>query len=232
MRNLGLSLSPLFLRLMLAVIFLQAGLGKILATHEVSPADAAILEKMGVTVAAQAAAPATPTDPAAAPATEQPAATPTEAGAPVKVRRVYALALGIHHAAYPEPLEGGAKVRALWPADLAAAGWPRRLAWAVTLTEVVGGACLLLGVLTRVWALALAGVMVGAMWLTQIGPAIQKGETVLGVLPAYDVWGADWQFLWIQFALLMSSLALLFLGAGRLSIDALLFGGGRGDGED
>ncbi len=247
MRNrdrLGLSLSPLLLRLLLAVIFVQAGLGKFLATVEVSPAEAALLSKMGVQIGAPATPPAPSvvteppapqepdeaTPPSAAPGSGAPAALPD---GPAQIRKLYTVALRIQRAAFPEPLEGGAKVRALWPPDLAAGGWPRHLAWAVAITEVLGGACLLLGILTRVWSLAIAGVMLGAIWLMQIGPAIQSGETVLGVLPAYKAWDtAAWQPLWLQFALLMSALALLFLGAGRLSLDGLLLGGGGDDAED
>jgi putative oxidoreductase len=108
------------------------------------------------------------------------------------------------------------------------------LAWAVAITELAGGLCLLLGLLTRLAAFGIAGVMLGAMWLTQIGPAIQSGKTTLGFLPDYGAFdGMKWEPLMFQFALCAAALALAFLGPGRLSLDtALLSGRGGDDDED
>jgi uncharacterized membrane protein YphA (DoxX/SURF4 family) len=270
--RIGLNLPPLLLRIMLGVIFVHAGLGKLLGELEAPPADAAVLANLRlvrapVKVASPPAAPASPATPstpaegeqpqpeapavgpeASAPAAPQsstaPATTPQQtAGAgsgmytaadfpgPVKVRMVNMLALGIYKAGNPEPLEGGAKVRPIWPPDLAKGTWPRNLAWAVTLTELVGGALVLLGALTRLWSLSLVVVMAGAMWLTQFGPAQQTGQTRLGFLPDYPLWGMEWSSLMIQFALFMAALALALLGPGRVSLDYVVLGG-RGDADD
>jgi len=145
---------------------------------------------------------------------------------PVPVKMVYALALGIHSAANPAaPETGGTPPRAIWPKSIGGGSWPVYLAWAVVVTELGGGVFVFLGLFTRLWSLGLAGVMVGAMWLTQFGPAIQSGKTTLGFLPSHPAFGPEWQTLLIQFSLLMAALALAFLGPGRASLDHVLLGG-------
>jgi uncharacterized membrane protein YphA (DoxX/SURF4 family) len=220
MRNrdrIGLNLAPLLLRLMLGLIFLQSGLGKLIATMPVQPADEPVLKAMGAGMTAS-------------PPTVGPDGQAVEV--PPRVRKLYNVSLRVHRSANPPLLDGGGKVRPTWPPDLAAGGWPRYLGWGTALVEFIGGACLLAGLATRLWSVGLIAVMVGAMWLTQLGPAMQRGETILAVLPAYTFSEpAEWRILWLQFALLMSSAALLFLGSGRLALDALLLGRG-GDDED
>ncbi|MBL8764975.1 MAG: DoxX family protein [Phycisphaerae bacterium] len=163
----------------------------------------------------------------------QPASASSEATAdqfpdPIKVRRVYGLALLLKTAAFPAPDEKGQAVPAYWPRDLAQGTWPVNLAWSVAITELAGGTLLLIGMLTRLAALALGGTMIGAVWLTQIGPAVQSGKTVLGFLPdrsAFDI--QAWQTPLWQVALLAMALSVVFSGAGALSIDRSLFGPGR-----
>jgi uncharacterized membrane protein YphA (DoxX/SURF4 family) len=138
---------------------------------------------------------------------------------PVKVRAVFALAAALHSA-------GNVKDKMpLWPPALAQGQWPVWLAWAVSLTELAGGISLLLGLLTRVWAVGIAGVMLGALWLTQIGPAVQSGKALLGFLPNYPAFGMEWQMPMFQFSLLAAALALACCGPGRLSLDTMLLGG-------
>jgi putative oxidoreductase len=147
--------------------------------------------------------------------------------APVRVRALYMLAVMLHGAANPPPVDAGAapKMR-LWPPALADGSKPVYLAWAVAITELGGGVFLLLGLLTRAAALGVGVVMLGALWLTQIGPAIQSGSARLGFLPSYDAFdGEKWQPLLLQFALGAAAFALMFLGPGRLSLDAALLGG-------
>lgn len=149
---------------------------------------------------------------------------------PIKVKRLYELALGLHAAANPTPNAEGKAGMPLWPRPAAKGSWPVYLAWAVTLAEVVGGFSLLAGFLTRLGGFSIAVVMAGAIWLTEIGPAVQSGKTWLFVLPDHSAFGGmgeeggTYMMLLWQGTLLASSLAVLLLGPGCLSLDGLLFG--------
>lgn len=156
-----------------------------------------------------------------------------QADRPVTVKRVLKLALLIHHAANPGVGDDGQTKMPLWPEPLARNNLPVVLAWIAAITELVCGAAILTGFFTRLATLPVIGTMVGAMWLTQIGPALQAGETTFGFLPAgiYEMNAAGyvWTHLFWQFALAMMGVALFFLGAGALSIDRLIFGSVRDD---
>ena len=67
--------------------------------------------------------------------------------------------------------------------------------------------------------------MVAAIWLTQIGPAMQSGVTTLGFLPSFPAFDiAAWQPLLWQFILLCASASLFFAGPGGLSMDRAVSG--------
>lgn len=150
---------------------------------------------------------------------------------PVRVRRLYGLALLLHAAANPTPAPDGKPRMPLWPPQAATGALPVYFAWAAAMTELVGGGLVLVGLLTRLSALAQAGVMAVALWLTQIGPAMQSGRTLLGFLPDRPPFSVEgWMpVLWI-FALLMAALALFFSGPGVAALDQVIFGGGRSGG--
>jgi len=151
-------------------------------------------------------------------------ATASDYPSQVKVRQVYGMALMLKGAANPAPASGGVKPFPLWPPSLAHGAWPVYLAWTVALTELLGGVLLLAGFLTRLAAFLLAGTMLGAMWLTEVGPAVQSGTTLLGFLPdraALDL--NAWQGLLWQFTLFAGAMALSFLGSGSLGLDRVVF---------
>lgn len=184
--------SPLVLRLLLGVIFIWAGLGKMMGTVTFTGADAARMgELRGVS----------------------PAEDPTTA------RRVQALALGIDRAA--RPTEG----RAWWVSGLGPVRVsPGLQAWGVAIAEVAAGMLLVLGLFTRVGAGLVVGVMAGAVWITQVGPAIASGQTLLGVLPKRDVGDlSQWTGLLLQGTLLVVAVVVGMLGPGRVSMDARMF---------
>lgn len=147
------------------------------------------------------------------------------------VRPMYMLALGLRTAAEPPKRDDGTTPMALWPASMGRGAWPLRWAYIVTGIELIGGVLVLIGVFSRLWAFLLACVMLGAIWLTQVGPAMQSGNAILGFLPNHPAWdGEKWMPLMWTFGLLMMSLALLAGGPGRWSIDGMLFGGSDGGG--
>lgn len=170
----------------------------------------------------------TPAPTPAEPAPAAPAFTAADFPNGASVRKVVLLALVMDRAANP-PLDAESnQPEPFWPQALAQRPWPHTLAWAVALTELIGGVLMLLGLLTRLGALGLASVMLGAMWLTQIGPAIQADHTVLGFLPAYGRFDVEaWQPLLWQFSLLAASLAVFLLGSGAIGLDRALFRGSR-----
>lgn len=150
---------------------------------------------------------------------------------PVEVRKWAGLVLMLHNAINPGvDAEDSTPRMRLWP-DLDPTTdydpWPRWLAIAAALTELIAGLLVAVGLLTRLASLPLAGVMVVAMWLTQFGPAIQAGTAQLGFLPDHPPFDTDaWKTLLWQFAILCAALALFFAGPGALSLDRLLLGRG------
>lgn len=149
---------------------------------------------------------------------------------PVSVRRYAGLVLLLHSAINPGlSAEDSAPLMPLWP-DLDRKTdydpWPRYLALGVAVTELLGGVLVGVGLLTRLSALSLAGVMLGAIWLTTVGPAVQSGHAVLGFLPDHAPFdGEAWTVPLWQFALLCAAMSLFFAGPGTLSLDRLLLGG-------
>lgn len=162
---------------------------------------------------------------------EQPRILATAADFPdaVEVRGYAGLVLLLHSAIHPglDPEDSSPRMQ-LWPdfdPDTEYDPWPRYAALAAGLAELIGGILIGIGLLTRLSAFSLANVMLVAMWLTVIGPAIQSGDTLLGVLPKHDVFDIDaWTTPLWQLSLLGAALALLFAGPGTLSMDRLLLG--------
>lgn len=151
----------------------------------------------------------------------------------VRVKTVYLLAASLYSAAHPTATPERPSPMPLWPPALASGRMPVVLAWLVAIAELGGGILVLIGLCTRFGAFSLAFVMAGAMWLTQIGPAVQSGKTVLGFLPDYARYdGAAWTPLLFQFALFSMAMALLFTGPGIMAADHALFGRRRVEDHD
>lgn len=220
-QRLGLNAAPLVLRVVVGLIMLWAGLGKLAGSVGVSGPDALALANMGVIK-----------EPARTNADGTSAKlTPEDFKEPREVLRLYRLALLLHVRANPGSDEAGKPRMILWPESLGRGDWPVRFAWAAAITEIVAGACLLLGLFTRWMAAAVVGVMLVATWLTEFGPALQSGKTVLGLFPEkqpfYDP--AQWSTFMLQWCLIAMGVALACLGSGRLALDGAIR---RGEGDD
>jgi len=145
---------------------------------------------------------------------------------PMEIKRVHTVTLILDKAVDPGLTDDSQPKAPLLPSWLGSGRMPVYAAWAAAVTEVLAGAFLLVGVLTRLSALATFGVMLMAMWTTMIGPAaMHSDDAILGFIPgADDPWApsAYATLLW-QLAVLAMSLAVVLLGPGPLSIDRLLF---------
>ncbi len=243
----SLGLAPLILRLVLGGTILWSGLGKWYSVMNVQGDDAALLANLGIlerpstSVPAPSAAPAKPLPTpgsllilaqVAPPAKPVPvtAGPPILTGAeypdPVPCRAIWRVAAAVHRAAHPIP-DPFAKspTTSYWPAFIGDGLWPKWIALAVLVAEVGGGTMLLLGLFTRLAALAAAGIMLGSLWINQIGPAISSGKTLIGFLPARDPWDPSlWMPIGWQLSLLACALALVCLGCGALSFDRAIAG--------
>lgn len=143
---------------------------------------------------------------------------------PVQVTQYHGITLAVHYAAHPKAGADGKPLPSIWPAFASGGKWPHYLGLMAAVTELVGGALVLVGFMTRIAALGLAGVMAVAMWLTQFGPPWQAGNAYLGFLPPHALFdGAAWQSFFWQFSLLCSAMALMFTGSGALAIDRIMF---------
>lgn len=259
-QRLGLSVPPVLLRITLAMTFIWAGASKFMAPMALSPEqEATLLEiRSGVTPTNAPSesesdfddsAPAELGDdpvamergftltlvqdgdaPTETPAESLDAAPPADADASPTYTGKDVLTINIKEMATPN-----AEGKALLPAFMGRGKMPIWIALSVSLAELIGGVLVLLGLLTRVSSLMIAGVMVGAIWLTSIGPVVMYGNpgwpSFMPILPALNYATAEtamgtfaaWQSWCFQLAMLMASLSLACLGPGSISLDRIFF---------
>jgi uncharacterized membrane protein YphA (DoxX/SURF4 family) len=143
---------------------------------------------------------------------------------PLQVRRYHGLVLLMHARANPGP-----GVQAV-PASVGNNGTALRvLAITAAVVELLAGVLILVGLLTRVWALAICGIMLTAIWLTSVAPNIGEAHAFLGFLPNahFDdpakTTSAGLNTFLFQCTTLGCAFAVMLLGPGGLSIDRLLF---------
>ena len=98
---------------------------------------------------------------------------------------------------------------------------PHWLAWAAAGTELLGGALILLGLVSRVWGLGLAITMGVAFYLTTLTPVLDYGALNLP-LPVFNQ-------AFTQIGLFALAVGVAMTGAGALSLDRMLFRGGGYD---
>lgn len=103
--------------------------------------------------------------------------------------------------------------------------YPCALAWIAALTELVGGALILFGFLTRVWSLGLTINMAMAFWLTSL--------SVMQTTYGFDLPVEIHNRVFVQCALGVLALWVMVTGPGPVSLDAILFpsSGGKSGGK-
>lgn len=217
---------PLLARLVLCLAFLPQGWNNLMRDVEYTAHDAQRLRELGVRGitdpdprkadvalgAVRGWAIAEPQDPTPggapqpqgtatapqAPAAQQPERTPPQERlsplAPLTQRGLYTLTLLADRARLPFPVE---------------------LAWAVAGVQLVGGACMLLGLFSRVWGLLMSVILAALFVMTSL-PAI-KAHGVFGL-------GAEQQNLvFAQMGLFVLALGTFLVGPGAMSLDRAIF---------
>jgi uncharacterized membrane protein YphA (DoxX/SURF4 family) len=103
------------------------------------------------------------------------------------------------------------------------AGWssPVLLAWIVTLTQLVGGALLLPGLLCRFWGFGLS-VVTGAGFVLTSWPLVNTSALTFVKLPP-----ADFNQVMFHLGFFALTLGILVCGGGGISLDRMIFGGNR-----
>ncbi|MFO0784618.1 MAG: DoxX family membrane protein [Phycisphaerales bacterium] len=138
-----------------------------------------------------AATPATPPSTGPLPAPRAERLSPL---APLKERKLYAMALIADGAHLPFPTE---------------------IAWAVAAVQLVGGACILLGMFSRVWALLIAVILA---WLF----VTVTRYSVTGVW-FFGMSASDINLVFAQMGLFVMALMVFLVGPGAFSMDRALF---------
>lgn len=190
---------PLLTRLLIVAVLLPLGWRLAFSTVSFPPADAARLQELGITTAGVDFSRVRATLPGnSADAPASP--TPaTAAGAPLREgRALYRVSLTAAQSGLPAPALAG---------------------WATALLLLGGSVFVGVGVFTRLFAALLALLSATAFWLDCL-PALRGSDWPLdGTVLVHA--GA-------HLALFILCANLLLLGAGALSVDALLGGGGGG----
>lgn len=212
----GSSLSPLILRLALAVIFLWFGLPKV-KMADFTGESAQRLIALGVAAGSTTGESVAAGEEGAVEDADEAA---NGSGATVRALGLHHITLMLDKAGHPMPVVFG---------------------WLAAVSEVGGGVAMFVGLLTRLAGLGLATAMGYAFWFTSypalataagangsISPNVMQALGAVGKLD----FGAQ-STLFFQMALFAMAMAVVFSGAGRLSLDAALFrrgGGGAGAG--
>lgn len=253
----GTAIVPLFSRIVLAAAFVTVGSNKIFEFSEFSGAEAQRLAEAGVeaepvgAAPAESAAPEGDAEARADGAIVRPAAFVQEAEARDAAERAADAMQDAGDAAQDaagDAAEGSGDAAGDAAPSAAAAidpdatytarslhritllvhgeGWPaaKYLAWLAAITEFVGGAAVLLGLLTRFWATGLAIAMGVAFYLVSMG--IYNVHTMSPFEFALEI--PRYNTVVSQLSLFVLAFGLLLTGAGPVSIDRIIFGGGSG----
>ena len=143
-----------------------------------------------------------------------------------EIKQVYAISLMITKAANPGLTEDSQPIDSTIPEMFGRGIWPKALAWAVAVTEIAAGVFLVLGFMTRLSAFSLLSVMVTAIWMTQVGPAMmQSSDAILGFIPRVNQpWSPGaYKDVFFQLSLGAMAASVMMMGSGAIGIDRLLF---------
>jgi len=121
--------------------------------------------------------------------------------------------------------------RSVLPTSVGAGGvWVKGGSIAFALILAIGGYAVAFGFFTRVWALLLAICTGLSLWVLELGPAWASHEGLFGFVPDPQLVDPDaamviWMGLMLHLVVLLTALALVILGPGKISADGLMFRG-------
>jgi uncharacterized membrane protein YphA (DoxX/SURF4 family) len=98
---------------------------------------------------------------------------------------------------------------------------PVAMGWLATLTELIGGALLLIGLFTRVWGIMLACTMAVAFYLTSWPVLVDLGP--FGIAADIEGGYANFNRMYVQLALFVLAFGVFLTGGGAISLDRWIF---------
>ena len=226
----GTKLMPILARIVLFGAFFSAGWGYVFGTIHITQEQRDALEQYGVPVdtgpAEQVSSNLHPmihqtafwqegTEPAAD-APSKPVETPATQSAPAAPPTI-SVAAPTHDGTHYQTT--GYYLLSLQMID---AGWGETSIWlakVVAWVELVGGALILLGLITRLWALCLAVIIGGTFYVVSIhdnGLFLSNPFQWADAMDAYNA-------MFAQAALFVLAIGVFFTGAGPVSLDSVLF---------
>jgi uncharacterized membrane protein YphA (DoxX/SURF4 family) len=98
-------------------------------------------------------------------------------------------------------------------------GWSEPVAWAASVTQLLGGALIFVGLLTRLWAFLLAVVLGGSFWLVTV-----QAAGMFDLSPfEWAAKGSDFQEMFFTLAMFVLAFGVLLTGPGMVAMDTLLW---------
>lgn len=159
--------------------------------------------------------PAAPASTAASAATPVPAAPAPAAAAPAVPARAAPAVPASPSASPLAPLTQRGLYTLALLADRARLPFPAELAWAVAGVQLVGGACILLGLFSRVWGLLMSVILAGLFVMTSL-PAVKAAGP-------FALHAEQQNVALAQLALFVLALGTFLVGPGALSLDRAIF---------
>jgi uncharacterized membrane protein YphA (DoxX/SURF4 family) len=165
-------------------------------------------------VPAQAPASAVAAPATQQPATQQPAAAAPASPAPAPARAAPAIPASPSASPLAPLTQRGLYTLALL-ADRARLPFPAELAWAVAGVQLIGGACVLVGLFSRVWGLLMSVILAGLFVMTSL-PAVKAAGP-------FALHAEQQNVALAQLALFVLALGTFLVGPGALSLDRAIF---------
>ena len=219
----GTRFMPLLSRVVLGVAFFFSGWH--LCFQEVTFTTEQIKRLEGVTAVAVPAALIQEGDGDQGDKADPPAAEPAETAEKASAKPIAPIGPFTPKAETPPADEGLLRPAAarltLGLRDAGFEGWSEPVAWGAAVVQLLGGALIFVGLLTRVWAFLMAIMLGASFWFISVQSAAMFD------LNPFD-WAADgaaFQGMFFTLAMFVLAFGVLLTGPGMLAVDTLLWPG-------